>query len=64
MSAQLTQTMADRIAARMRRDGYEGASSDDVRRVWMDGYLPEDHPYAESLASAILQECDELGLVP
>ena len=48
MSAQLTQTMADRIAARMRRDGY----------------LPESHPYADSLASAILQECDELGLVP
>ncbi len=55
----LTKTLAERVAQRMRRDGYE-CDTNDVQVVWDAGTLIE----RESLASAILQEFEELGLDP
>ena len=62
MTAQLTKTLAERVAARMRHDGFDGATADDVKQVWADGYLPDSHKWGASLASRILQEFEELGL--
>lgn len=53
----LTDTLAERIAGHMRRDGYECIAAD-VWSVWRAGTLYE----RESLASAILQEFEELGI--
>jgi hypothetical protein len=53
----LTKTLAERVAQRMRRDGFV-CTSDDVLQVWAYGYLDG----RESLASRILQEFDELGV--
>ena len=56
----LTKTLAERVAQRMRRDGFNECAADDVRKVWDTGDLPD----RESLASRILQEFEELGLQP
>lgn len=56
MSA-LTKTLAERVAGRMRRDGFDCDASD-VECVWYDGTLAND----EALASRILQEFEELGI--
>jgi hypothetical protein len=55
----LAKTLAERVASRMRRDGFE-CTADDVQAVWLNGDLVD----RESLASRILQEFEELGLQP
>lgn len=55
---QLTNTIAKRIASKMRRDGFTCTESD-VFEVWATGAHCEN----EFLASRILQEFDEYGLV-
>lgn len=54
----LTKILAERVAQRMRRDGFDECTADDVRKVWDSGDLPDQ----ESLASRILQEFEQLGL--
>lgn len=53
----LTQTLAERVAQRMRRDGFE-CSKADVLEVARSGDLAN----RESLASRILQEFEELDI--
>jgi hypothetical protein len=55
----LTKILADRIAAKMRRDGFE-CSRSDVEVVWETGTLFNN----EMLASRILQEFEEYGMDP
>lgn len=54
----LTDTLAERVAQRMRRDGFQ-CDAQDVEEVWDTGTLEN-----AALASAILQEFDELGIEP
>lgn len=54
----LTNTLAERVAQRMRRDGY-GCDASDVNCAYHDGWLVD-----EALGSAILQEFEELGIEP
>lgn len=53
----LTSTLAERVAARMRRDGFDCAT-EDVYAAWLNGTIDS----RESLASRILQEFEELGI--
>jgi hypothetical protein len=54
----LTPTLAERIAGRMRRDGFE-CTAHDVTEVERLGHLTGDR---DALASRILQEMEELGI--
>jgi hypothetical protein len=54
----LTAVLAERVAQRMRRDGFNRCTQDDVHEVWNTGTLERD----DALASAILQEFEELGI--
>jgi hypothetical protein len=55
----LTPVLAERVAERMRRDGFFCGAAD-VELVYRDGTLADN----EALASAILQEFEELGIEP
>jgi hypothetical protein len=52
----LTKTLAERVAQRMRRDGFP-CDAADVSELYEDGWLVD-----EALASRILQEFEELGI--
>lgn len=56
----LTKNVAERIAARMRRDGFV-CSIDEVQEIYDTGTLAS-HPGDEALASRVLQEFEEYGV--